>query len=185
MDILINETRVFVVSGELAKQAVDALVHPTNNYLWFSSGTSEGLKRFAGEFVETAAINAGPIEIGQAIITPQGRLKCKYLIHAAAWGQDMMTSVPKIHEAVKAALVLADKHHCVSLAIPPVGAEIVRFPVLHAVQTTFLTVLEHCLKTTTLREIRFLAADKIIETLLKRLIETALSAMPPGKSGAA
>ncbi len=185
MDILINETRVFVVSGDLAKQEVDALVHPTNNYLWFSSGVSDSLKRIAGEFIETSAINAGPIEVGQAIITPQGRLKCKYLIHTAAWGQDMMTSVPKIHEAVKSALALAVEKNCVSLAIPPVGAEIVRFPVLHSVQTTFLTVLEHCLKTTTLREIRFLATDKMIEALLQRLIESALSAMPPEKGGTA
>jgi O-acetyl-ADP-ribose deacetylase (regulator of RNase III) len=179
MDILLNETRVFVVTGELAKQEVDAYVHPTNNYLWFSSGVSESLKRVAGEYIETEATNAGPIEVGQALITPQGRLKCKYLIHTAAWGQDMMTSVPKIHKAVSAALELAAAQSCASLAIPPVGAEIGGFPLLPAVQTTFLSILEHCLKPTTLREIRFLATDKIIETLLQRLIQTALSALPP------
>jgi O-acetyl-ADP-ribose deacetylase (regulator of RNase III) len=170
---------VFVVTGELAKQDVEAYVHPTNNYLWFSSGVSESLKRIAGEYIETEATNAGPIEVGKAIITPHGRLRCKALIHAAAWGQDMMTSVPKIHAAVGAALDLAAAVPCVSLALPPVGAEIGGFPVLHAAQTTFLSVLEHCLKNTPLREIRFLATDKIIETLLQRLIQTALSAMPP------
>ncbi|NTV51920.1 MAG: hypothetical protein HGA76_02735 [Candidatus Firestonebacteria bacterium] len=185
MNILVNETHIIDLTGEMAKQHVDAYVHPTNNYLWFSSEVSESLKRIAGEYIETAATNAGPIEVGQAVIAPHGRLKCRYLIHTAAWGQDMMTSELKIRQAVTAALDLAAAQGCVSLAIPAVGANIGGFSMPNAVQATFLAILEHCQQRTSLREIRFLTADKIMENLVERLMQTALLAIPPEPGGSA
>jgi len=132
-----------------------------------------------GEYLETAAINAGPVEVGQAAVTPGGRLKSRWLIHAAAWGQDMMTSVVKIRQAINAALRLAAEKACVTVALPPAGAERSNVAVVHAVEATFLAIVEHCLQPTPLREIRLLAVDAMTEDLLNRLIRSALSANPP------
>ena len=177
--MVVHRTRIMVVTGDLAVQEVDALIHPTNNYFWFSPGLSENLKRIGGEYLETAAINAGPVEVGQAVILPGGRLKCRWLIHAAAWGQDLMTSVAKIRQAINAALCLAAEKQCVSVALPPAGVERSNASLVHAVEATFLAIVEHCLQATTLREIRLLAADSMTEDLLHRLIRSALSANPP------
>ncbi len=182
MDLLVNRTRIFVASGELAFQEVDALIHPTNNYLWFSSGFSELLKRQGGEALEREAINLGPIAVGEAAATAPGRLNCRMIIHAAAWGQDMMTDVRKVHQAVTAALELASRNNCRSVAIPPVGADVGRFSLAAAVEATFLTLIEHCLQETALREIYFLAADRSVEAMLNGLIQSALSATPPERT---
>lgn len=179
MDLLINRTRIYVVSGEPNLQNEDALIHPTNNFLWFSSGFSEQLKRLGGESLEREAIAMGPIKVGEAMATKPGRLNCRMIIHAAAWGQDMMTNAGLIHQAVRAALDLASKNNCLSITIPTVGANVGRFPLIRAVEATFLTLIEHCLKETALREIHFLAEDYSVETILNGLIQSALSAMPP------
>ncbi len=179
MDLVIHRTRITVASGELAFQKVDALIHPTNNFLWFSSGFSLALKRQGGENLESDAIAMGPILIGEAVATPAGRLPCRMLIHAAGWGQDMRTDAGKVHRAVAAALRLASRNNCLTAAIPPVGADIGAFPLVRAVEATFLSIVEHCLHDTTLREIRFLAPDSTVESILRNLISSALSASPP------
>jgi len=179
VDLLVNKTRIVVDSGENILQEVDALIHPTNTFLWFSSGFSEALKHLGGEALEQDAINLGPIGIGEAIMTTPGRLSCRMIIHTAAWGQDMMPDVRKIRQSVLAALDLASKNSCLSVALPPVGAGIGRFPLAAAVEATFLSLVEHSLKETVIREIHFLAADPSLETILNQLIHSALTAQPP------
>jgi O-acetyl-ADP-ribose deacetylase (regulator of RNase III) len=179
MELVIQRTRITVASGELAFQQVDALIHPTNNFLWFASGFSQALKRQGGENLEAEAIALGPILIGEAVATKAGRLPCKMLIHTAAWGQDMRTDASKIHRAVASALRLAVRNDCETAAIPPVGADVGEFSLVRAVEATFLSIVEHCLHETTLREIRFLATDRSVELFLNNLIQSALSAAPP------
>ena len=179
MDLVIQRTRIVVASGELAFQEVDALIHPTNDFLWFASGFSEALRQQGGDSLEQEAIAAGPIRVGTAVTTAPGRLPCRMVIHAAAWGQDMMTDARKIHDAVATALGLASRNQCRSVAIPPVGADVGRFPLPKAIEATFLSLIEHCLQETAIREIRFLAADRSVERALNSLIQSALSAQPP------
>jgi O-acetyl-ADP-ribose deacetylase len=178
MDLLINRTRIFVDSSDILAQGVDALIHPTNTYLWFASGFSEILKRMGGEALERDAIGLGPVEIGQAVATKAGRLNCRLIIHVAAWGQDMMTDVKKIHQAVISALALASKNNCASVALPPVGAGVGRFPMPVAVEATFLSLIEHCLHDTAVREIHLLAPDRSLEVILTQLIQTASASLP-------
>ncbi len=183
MELLVNRTRIFVEAGDFIAQEVDAIIHPTNTFLWFSSGFSEFLKRLGGDALEKEAIRLGPLAMGEAVIAPPGRLNCRVLIHAVAWGQDMMTDVRKIHQAVSAALELASRNNCRSVAIPPVGADVGRFPLPRALEATFLTLVEHSVSETAVREIHFLAPDRTLEMILNQLVQTALAAFPPHQNG--
>jgi O-acetyl-ADP-ribose deacetylase (regulator of RNase III) len=178
MEVLINKTRVVVQVGELALQEVDALIHPTNNFLWFSSGYSENLKRIGGGSIETEALERGPIQVGQAVVTSAGRLKSRYLINAAAWGQDMRPEIMQIRAAVAAALRLASEHHCLSVALPPVGAGVGEFSLRLAVESTFFPIVEHCWQSTYLQKIIFLARDHTEEEILNRVVQSAAAANP-------
>jgi len=179
MDLLINTTRLEVVIGNLAFQNVDALIHPTNNYLWFSSGFSEDLKRRGGEELENKALALGPIEIGQAVITDAGRLKSRSIIHAAAWGQDMMTNEKFVHHAIAAALNLAREYKCSTVAIPVTSLSTSGFPLARAIEIMFLSVVEHCLQSTTLTRIVLLVQNKAEEEILNRMLQSAKAANPP------
>ncbi|MBN1594374.1 macro domain-containing protein [candidate division FCPU426 bacterium] len=179
MTLLINNTRVEVAVGELAFQAVDALIHPTNNYLWFSSGIAEGLKRRGGEELEEKALALGPIDIGQAVITDGGRLKAKAIIHAAAWAQDMMTQEKTVHRALASALNLARGYNCQTVALPVLGFCTGGFSQPRAIETVFLTVVEHCMQATTLIKILLMVSNKAEEEILNHILKTAKAADPP------
>jgi O-acetyl-ADP-ribose deacetylase (regulator of RNase III) len=177
-ELRINHTAILPVLGELALQEVDALIHPTNNYLWFSPGYSEEIKKRGGEALENEALQLGPIEVGTAVLSSAGQLPCRFLIHAAAWGQDMMTNQFKVRQAVLAALQTASGQDCQSAALPPVGAGIGGFSMAASIEATFLAIVEHCLHSTSLKRIYFLAKDQAEEKILANLIQSANDANP-------
>lgn len=179
MELRIGSTRIIVVFGDLASQEVDAIIHPTNNYLWFSSFLSDSLKRRGGSNLEREAMELGPVSVGQAVLTTAGRLKCKYLVHAAAWGQDMMVNDRQVHQALAAALKLVREHNCKSVALMPSGLCVGGFPLTRAFETTFLTVVEHCLRATTLEKLLLVAATASEEEVLNGMLQSARSADPP------
>ncbi len=178
MEVLINKTKVSVLAGDLALQEVDALIHPTNNFLWFSSGYSENLKRIGGSSIETESLEHGPIEMGQAVVTSAGRLKSRYLINAAAWGQDMRLETRHIRAAVGAALRLASEHACISAALPPANTGAGGLLLRLAVESTFSSIVEHCWQPTTLQKIIFLARNHAEEEILNQVVSSANAAKP-------
>jgi len=177
-ELRINHTTILTLLGEPAQQEVDAIIHPTNNYLWFSPGLSEKLKQAGGEALEEEATRLGPIEVGSAAVSTPGRLPCKHLIHAAAWGQDLMTNKYKVRKATLAALQLASERGCLSAAIVPVGAGVGRFPLAQAIEATFLALVEHSLKPAALKEVRFLADNPAEARILDNIIDSANHANP-------
>ncbi|MCD4814520.1 macro domain-containing protein [bacterium] len=179
MDLRIHNTHLETTVGSLAFQVVDALIHPTNNYLWFSTGVSDDLKRRGGEFLEEKAMELGPIEPGQAVLAPAGRLKSRFLIHAAAWGQDMMTNEKLVHRAISSALNLAKENQCETLAVPVTGLSVNAFTLARAIETVFLSVVEHCMQETSLKKIVLLINNEAERTILDRILQTAKNADPP------
>jgi O-acetyl-ADP-ribose deacetylase (regulator of RNase III) len=179
MGLLINTTTVEVMIGDLAFQEVDALVHPTNNYLWFSSGVSESLKRRGGDDLEEKAMALAPIEVGQAAITNAGRLKCKSIIHAAAWGQDMRTNEKLIHRALAASFTVACGYKYQSVAVPVPCFSVHGFSMARAIETTFLSVVEHCMQPTSLTHIILIVNNKAEEDILISMLKSAKAGDPP------
>lgn len=177
MAVMINETGIEIGEGLLDFNHVDAFIHPTNNFLWFS-GSFERLKEIGGEQLETDATEKGPVGIGEALITDAGRLNAKHLIHVAAWGHDLIPTNSNIRLAIIAGLELADKHYCHSIAMPVAGAEIASFSLATAIEVTFMTLIEFCLKSTVFDRIIILASSHKEKQLLNRLLESASSANP-------
>ncbi|MEW6517608.1 MAG: macro domain-containing protein [candidate division FCPU426 bacterium] len=179
MELKIGSTRIVVAFGDLAAQEVDVIIHPTNNYLWFSSYLSDSLKRRGGSNLEREAMELGPVSVGRAVLTTAGRLKCKYLIHAAAWGQDMMVNERQVHQALAEALKVAREHRCASVAMMPSGLCVGGFSLARAFETTFLTVVEHCLRATTIEKLLLVASTESEEEILNSMLRSARSADPP------
>ena len=63
----------------------------------------------------------GPVEPGECVVTSGGRLAARYVIHAAAMGQDLRTSATLIDRATRNALRLADARRTASIAFPAFG----------------------------------------------------------------
>lgn len=119
---------IIIIKGDITTSNADAIVNAANNHLWMGAGVAGAIKRVGGKIIEEEAVSKGPIPIGQAIETTAGKLKSKYVIHAAVMGQDLITNNKFIYDATFNALNLAEKLRLSSIAFPALGTGVGGFP---------------------------------------------------------
>lgn len=112
---------VSVERGDITDREVDALVNPANTTLSMSTGVAAAVKRKGGVIIEEEAVRQGPIEVGEAVLTPGGNLKATHVIHAVVMGPDLKTDAEVVGRATRAVLAVADKHRLTSIALPALG----------------------------------------------------------------
>jgi O-acetyl-ADP-ribose deacetylase (regulator of RNase III) len=118
-----------ILDADLTTLAVDAIVNAANDHLWMGSGVAGAIKARGGDQIERDAMAQGPIEAGGAVVTGAGHLPARYVIHAAAMGQDLTTSPDLILRATRSALALAAELALESVAFPALGTGVGGFPV--------------------------------------------------------
>jgi O-acetyl-ADP-ribose deacetylase (regulator of RNase III) len=129
MNVSIGNREIEVIKGDITEAATEAIVNAANNHLWMGAGVAGAIKRKGGIEIEQEAISKGPIKVGEAVITGAGRLKAKYVIHAAGMGQDLQSDAQKVKEATRNSLRLAESHKISSIAFPAIGTGVGGFPV--------------------------------------------------------
>ena len=139
----IGRLQLTVVLGDITEQASDAVVNAANNYLWMGSGVAGAIKARGGEEIERKAMKLGPIEPGRAVTTSAGRLKARYCIHAAAMGQDLVTSAKLITRATRNALAEAVRLGIESVAFPALGTGVGGFPADACARLMIAAALSH------------------------------------------
>lgn len=117
----IKNIELKIIKGDLTEARVDAIVNAANNKLLMGGGVAGAIKRKGGQEIEDEAVKKGPIRIGEAIETRAGKLKAKYVIHAATMGLDFETDEEKIRKSCRASLELAHKLKIESIAFPALG----------------------------------------------------------------
>ena len=175
MKARIGKTDVVIERGDLTDWEVDAIVNAANSHLWMGAGVAGAIKRKGGVIIEEEAVRQGPIEAGEAVITTAGNLPATHVIHAAAMGQDLKTDAPKIAQATRSSLALADKRKLTSIAFPALGTGVGGFPASAAAEAMLGAVVAHLKAgTTSLRKIAFVLyqeeAWKAFTDALKRLV---------------
>jgi O-acetyl-ADP-ribose deacetylase (regulator of RNase III) len=117
-----------IIQGDITTSDAEAIVNAANNHLWMGAGVAGAIKRAGGKEIEDEAISKGPIPVGSAIETNAGKLKAKYVIHAAVMGQDLVTNENYIREATKSVINLCEKLKLSSVAFPALGTGVGGFP---------------------------------------------------------
>ena len=97
-------TRIELWNGDICDLEVDAIVSPATTSLWMSTGIAGEIKRAGGDAIEFAAIRQAPAALGDAIVTPAGRLAARVVIHAVSLERDRRTSGPAIDRAARSAM---------------------------------------------------------------------------------
>lgn len=137
------ETKIEIVLGDITLQEVDAIVNAANNHLWMGAGSAGAIVRAGGREIEDEAMSQGPIEVGEAIVTGGGDLPAAHVIHAAAMGQDLMTSAEMIRAAMENALRRAEELNLQSVALPALGTGVGGFPLDRAAEIMLSVAREH------------------------------------------
>jgi O-acetyl-ADP-ribose deacetylase len=145
--------------GDITDSTADAIVNAANSHLWMGSGVAGAIKHKGGIEIESDAIAKGPIAIGEAVVTGAWKLRQKYVIHAAAMGQDLRTNEKKIRDATRNALLRAEELGIKSIDFPALGTGVGGFAVSQTAKIMIQAAREFA-KSRTLQEIGFVLFDQ-------------------------
>jgi O-acetyl-ADP-ribose deacetylase (regulator of RNase III) len=148
-------TDIELYKGDITRLELDALVNAANNHLWMGAGVAGAIKKAGGREIETEAVSKGPIPVGQAVATGAGRLKARYIIHAAVMGTDLATDAEKIRQSTRNSLIRADELGITSLAFPALGTGVGGFPIDECARIMITEVLNYSARKTGLRKVVF------------------------------
>lgn len=126
--------RIELWNGDICDLEVDAIVSPASTSLWMSTGVAGELKRTGGDAIEMAALRQAPVAIGEAVVTPAGRLAAKVVVHAVSLERDRRTSAAAIDRAARSAMARVRELGLLSVAFPALGTGIGGFPLDEAAQ---------------------------------------------------
>ena len=167
--------KIEVHQGDITQLELDALVNAANNRLWMGGGVAGALKRAGGPEIEAEAIKKGPIPIGEAVVTGAGKLKAKYVIHAAVMGQYLQTDTEKIRQATRNSLRRADELGLKSIAFPALGTGVGGFPLNECARIMIGEVRQYSTKKTSLEKVVFVLFDPTAYQVFKRELDAQLS----------
>ncbi len=116
-----------IVRNDITRMAVDAIVNTANPRPVIGLGTDSMIHEAAGPGLLQARQAIGPMDIGQAAITPAFNLQAKYVIHTVgpvwdggSYGEEML-----LRSCYENALHLAVQNGCRSVAFPQINYAVV------------------------------------------------------------
>ncbi len=160
--------------GDITDWDVDAIVNAASTSLAMGAGVASAIKRKGGGLIEEEAMRQGPIEVGEAVLTPGGNLAATHVIHAAVMSADLKTDAETIGRSTRAVLAIADRHRLTSLALPAFGTGVGHVPAAVAAEAMLGAVIGHLRsQKTTLKRVVFVLyqddAYRAFVDTLKRL----------------
>jgi len=115
-------TKITIITGDITKLEVDAIVNPANSQLIMGGGVAGAILRAGGDQIQKQALEKAPVSIGGAVATTAGKLKAKYVIHAPTMTRPAMAaSLEDVKAATRGALECAKQLHLSTLAFPGLG----------------------------------------------------------------
>src|SRR5260370_28284496 len=100
-------SRVVIQQGDLTEMDTDAIVNAANNDLVLGAGVAGAIRRKGGEAIQRECDVIGSIPLGYAAITSGGKLKARFVIHAASMGLGSLPTAEALRPSPAHALRLA------------------------------------------------------------------------------
>jgi len=135
--------RIIIQQGDLTEMDTDAIVNAANNDLMLGAGVAGAIRRKGGDEIQRECDAIGSIPIGYAAITGGGKLKARFVIHAASME-----------------LGIAAERQLKSIAFPAVGTGIAGFPLKDCAEIMLREAAQHLQGETTLEKIYFVLFDE-------------------------
>ena len=151
--------KIILLQGDLTEMDVDAIVNAANNDLQLGGGVAGAIRRKGGEAIQGECDAIGSIPIGGAAITTGGKLRARFVIHAASMQLGGETTSRALRSSTAHALRIAAERGLRSIAFPAVGTGIAGFPISECARIMLREVAEHLKKPTSLEKIYFVLFD--------------------------
>lgn len=170
------------MQGDLTEMDVDAIVNAANNDLQHGGGVAGAIRRKGGPSIQEESNAIGTIPVGTAAITSGGKLKARYVIHAASMELGGRTDARALRGSTFHSLRIANEKGIKTIAFPAVGTGIAQFPMEECAEIMLRETVEHLKRGSSLEKIYFVlfdaAALKTFEKVWRRIRQEAASSGP-------
>jgi O-acetyl-ADP-ribose deacetylase (regulator of RNase III) len=167
---------VEVLEGDLTEQDADAIVNAANSDLELGGGVAGAIARAGGPQIQAECRAIGPVEVGDAAITSGGKLKARFVIHAASMRLGGRTGADGLRRSTRRSLEIADLRGLRSIALPAVGTGIAQFPIDQCARIMLEEVAAHGRGPTSLTLVRFVLFGEDAEDAFRREADRQLTA---------
>jgi O-acetyl-ADP-ribose deacetylase len=151
--------KIVLLQGDLTEMDVDAIANAANNDLQLGGGVAGAIRRKGGEEIQRECDAIGSIPVGGAAITTGGKLRARFVIHAASMQLGGTTTARALRSSTAHALRIAAERGLRSVAFPAVGTGIAGFPIPECARIMLREVVEHFKKPTSLEKVYFALFD--------------------------
>ncbi|MGH9776227.1 MAG: macro domain-containing protein [Candidatus Acidiferrales bacterium] len=167
--------RIVIMRGDLTEMDVDAIVNAANNDLQLGGGVAGAIRRKGGDEIQRECDALGPVPVGGAAITSGGKLKARFVIHAASMQLGGRTTPTALRASTAHSLRIAVQQGLRTIAFPAVGTGIAGFPMRECAEIMLREVAKHLNEKTSLERIYFVLFDSAaLETFEQVLREINL-----------
>jgi O-acetyl-ADP-ribose deacetylase (regulator of RNase III) len=152
MEIIVNQTQLTLVQGDITKQTTDAIVNAANSSLMGGGGVDGAIHRAGGptilEECKQIVAKQGRLLPGKAVITTGGNLPAKYVIHTVGpiWNGGKSNEAQILASAYRESLKIAEAKKLASISFPSISTGAYRYPLEQAAKVA-------------LKEVRFVLFD--------------------------
>jgi len=166
MEVNINQSRLYLVQGDITRQATDAIVNAANSGLMGGGGVDGAIHRAGGpailEECRQIVARQGRLPAGQAVITTGGNLKARFVIHTVGpvWHGGNQNEPEILASAYRESLKLAAENKLTSISFPSISTGVYRYPVNEAASIASKTTVAFLKEPGhTIREVVFVLYD--------------------------
>lgn len=152
--------KIELLQGDLTEMDADAIVNAANNDLQLGGGVAGAIRRKGGDAIQRECNDIGSIPVGGAAITTGGKLRARFVIHAASMQLGGETTAHGLRSSTAHSLRIAAEKGLRTIAFPAVGTGIAGFPVPECARIMLHEVAEHLKKPTSLEKIYFVLFDE-------------------------
>ena len=147
--------RIVLREGDITDEAVDAIVNAANSALALGAGVAGAIREKGGPAIQAECDAIGPIAVGDAAVTGAGRLRARFVIHAAGMAPGGAADAESVRSSVRRSLELAAERGCRTIAVPAIGAGIGGLSVQRCAEILLEEASAHLAGETPLEEVRF------------------------------
>jgi O-acetyl-ADP-ribose deacetylase (regulator of RNase III) len=181
-ELVVGQSRIEMVRGDITQQDTDAIVNAANSSLLGGGGVDGAIHRAGGPAILAECKKLGGCATGDAKITTGGRLKAKYVVHTVGpvYRGGTHREPEMLASAYRRSLEVAAENGVTTIAFPSISTGAYAFPVALAARIATETVVGFLRTSAQIKLARFvLFSDSDLDTYEQALTEMAAT---PGRS---
>jgi O-acetyl-ADP-ribose deacetylase len=178
------QDRIVIQQGDLTEMATDAIVNAANNDLILGAGVAGAIYRKGGEEIQKECDAIGSIPVGFAAITGAGKLKARYVIHAASMQTGRRTTAATLRGSTMHSLRLAAERRLKTIAFPAVGTGVAGFPMQECAEIMLRVAAMHLQGEAFPETVFFVLFDEAAKNVFEQTWKKLSAELASGAAGA-